>query len=127
MSQTDHAEPLQPEPQEEEYTEPPRPRWKRRLTIIAILLVMVLIAAEVLTSYYLSWKLRQTVSTKLDARLQLGLVIYVPPYGVIVFNPELNRDSHKIFEASRIKLSLGKFPRRDEPVVISSLRMSAPI
>src|SRR5688500_18155034 len=114
------------QPDDELYFPPPKPKWKRRLTITAIVLLVLLIGAEWFVSSRIAAKLRSTVASKLDAELTSSAVIYVPPYGVVVFKPQLVRGTETLIKASRVRLSLAGLPKKDQPLVISSLRVSRP-
>src|SRR4051794_19596497 len=99
-------------PEEELVVAPPRGHWKRRLKVLVVLVLLAVIGAEIGLSLLISSRLRGMVSAKLDAELALGPLIYLPPYGAVVFNPQLSRGSETIFRAGRIKLNLAKFPRK---------------
>ena len=68
-------------------------RPRRRLKILAVLLtlVLVLLVAEVVASRMIADKLRRTVEAKLDAHLELGPLVYIPPYGAWTWNARITR------------------------------------
>ncbi len=85
-----------------------------------------LIGAEWTVSSILAKKLRSTLSDELNAELRLGPLLYLPPYGMMVFNPQVSRDGQILFQASRIKLDLAGLPTEGKPLVITSLRLAGP-
>ncbi|MEA2734122.1 MAG: hypothetical protein QOE14_573, partial [Humisphaera sp.] len=102
---------------------------RRRLKILAALLtlVLVLLVGEFLASRAIADKLRTTVDSKLDAQLELGPLIYIPPYGAWAWNARITRDGEELFSVARVKLSLAQFPFRDKPIIISKLTVEQPV
>ena len=102
---------------------------RRRLKILAVLLALalVLLIGELLASRMIADKLRATVSSKLDAQLELGPLVYVPPYGAWTWNARITRDGEELFTVSRVKLSLAEFPFKDKPIIISKLNAHQPV
>src|SRR6185312_14899444 len=117
---------LEQPPPEDLADAPPPHRWRRRIIVATVVLLIVLIGAEWLISSVIASKLRSTLADKLDAQLRLGPLLYLPPFGVIVFDPQLSRDGQILFAASRIKLSLAGIPSSGTPLVIASLRLVSP-
>src|SRR5580765_5065987 len=79
---------------DEGYAPPPRTRWqrwKRRLIFLLVLLLLSAIAGEWVISRLIDLQLRQLVERKLDAKLEIGSLMYVPPYGVWAWNVRLVR------------------------------------
>ena len=107
----------------------PERRPRRRLKIIALLLtvVLVLLIGELLASRLIAVKLRSTVAAKLDAELDLGPLLYVPPFGAWTWNGRITRDGDDLFTVSSVRLELAEFPRKDKPIIISRLAAHQPV
>src|SRR5207253_3104851 len=105
---------------------PHRRRWRRRILLALLILLPVLGIAEYFASRHIAQKLCDTVAQKLDAKLTLGPLIYLPPYGAIAWNAELKRESATLISVARIKLRLAEFPTRGKPLLISSLTLNTP-
>jgi hypothetical protein len=102
---------------------------RRRLKILAVLLTvaLVLLIGEVLASRFIADKLRATVEGKLDAQLELGPLVYVPPYGAIAWGARITRHGDELFAVSRVNLALAEFPLKDKPIIISKLDVHEPV
>src|SRR5688572_29008724 len=111
------------------YREHDHRKPRRRLKIIAVLctLALVLLIVEFLASRAIADKLRATVAAKLDAELELGPLIYVPPYGVYVWDARITRDGEDLFSVAHARLSLTQFPFKDRPIIISRLAVHQPV
>ena len=102
---------------------------RRRLRILAVLLTLVLalLIAEVVASRMIAQKLRRTVEAKLDAQLELGPLVYIPPYGAWAWNSRVTRDGNELFSFSSVRLALAEFPLKDKPLIISQLHVHQPV
>jgi hypothetical protein len=107
---------------------PPRRRWLRLRWVIPVVLLLLLIGGELAVSRLIANKLRKTVDDKLDAHLEIGALVYVPPYGAWVWDARIVRDGRDLFTVSRVKLSLAELPLdKDKPIVIARLTADQPI
>jgi hypothetical protein len=68
-----------------------------------------------------------TVDQKLDAHLELGPLLYVPPYGAITWGARITRQGDELFSVSRVNLALAEFPLKDKPIIISRLEVHEPV
>src|ERR1051325_9737013 len=104
-----------------------KPKRRRRWLVVLTIFVGVLIVAEGLISRAIANKLCATVAKKIDAELNLGALIYVPPYQAIVFGLELVHDDRSILKIDRVNLRLAELPRRGRPLVIESAILRRPV
>ena len=84
------------------YFPPKKRKWKRRLAIALIVLLVMALAGEMFVSSRIASKLRSSVSDKLDAELRSGVVLYVPPYGVVMFEPRLTQVDLRVSRMFRL-------------------------
>jgi hypothetical protein len=102
----------------------PRRRWWK-IALCAI--VLALCDGEWLASRAISSKLRWLVERKLDAHLELGPVLYFPPYGAIAWGAKLTRDGRELVTLAKLNVTLAQNSLAGGPVVISSLSLDTPV
>jgi len=117
---------------DEDYAPLPRTRWqrwKRRLIFLLVLLIAAAIAGEVVISRLIDSQLRELVERKLDAKLEIGSLMYVPPYGAWAWNVRLVRNSNELVRVDKLDVSLGELPTggSDAPIIISSVAVEKPV
>jgi hypothetical protein len=96
--------------------------------VVLCTIVLLLAVGELVASRQIAAKLRRTVDDKLDAHLEIGTLIYVPPYGAWVWNARIVRDGRELFSVAQLKLSLAELPLdKDKPIIISRLTANAPV
>src|SRR5438876_5422748 len=109
-----------------EPAKPRRPWWRRRRWFVYLALLLLLGGGEWLASRVVAAKLRTLVDRKLDARLEIGKLIYVPPYGAIAWNVKLTRAGDEIVSLPKATIRLAKLPLGAGPIVISRFWLEKP-
>jgi hypothetical protein len=105
----------------------PRPaRRKRWLWAVAIVLLLAVVVGEWVASRIVAGKLRALVAEKLDAKLELGTLLYIPPYGAWLSSARLVRDGHALVSVGRVKLKLARSPLAEGPIIIASVTANQP-
>ncbi len=137
MSEATAQKPQQSQPSQQPFDDEdyaPAPptrwqRWKRRLIVLAVILLIVAGAGEFFVSRAIESQLRKLVERKLDAKLEIGSLMYVPPYGAWAWNVRLVRNSNELIRLDKIDVSLGELPIKgpDAPIVISSIGVDKPV
>src|SRR3954462_7564738 len=119
---------IQPPPTQEEDDYAPLPptrwqRWRRRLIVFAIVLVIVAGVGEWLISHLIETQLENLVDRKLDAKLEVGSVLFISPSTAWAWNVRLVRNSNELLRMDKVAVSLGDLPIHgpEAPIIISSL------
>ena len=127
----------------EEQPQPPqrRPRWLKRpwarrtawaLGVLLALALAVYLFGSAMATRLVRSKLQEMLASQLNARLDMERVTYSFPYTVTVRNAALiagDAASGQVVTLLRVpemKLTLAELPRRDGPLVISSLTFRNP-
>src|SRR3954466_1836696 len=108
---------------------PPRRSWFRRYLKMLIVcgVLLVLVGGEYAASRVVASKLRSLVARKLDARLDTGSLIYVPPYGATAWGVRLLRDEKELVTVGRADIRLTQLPLGRGPIIISSVTVDRPV
>src|SRR3954468_13226959 len=106
----------------EEYDPPlptPRRRWLRRhwRMVVTCALVLLIAGGEYAASRAVAVKLRNLVDRKLDARLETGSLLYVPPYGITAWGVRLIRNDKDLINVGKVNLRLAQLPLGGGPIV----------
>jgi hypothetical protein len=121
---------LMTSPADEEVFEDPKPRrswWRRKRWGLYILILALAAGAEYAGSRAIRAKLIGLVARKLDAQLEIGTLIYVPPYGANVWNVKLTRGGKEIVTLPGATIRLAKLPLGGaSPIVISRFWVDKP-
>jgi hypothetical protein len=102
-----------------------RRRWW--VALIILLVLGALAGGEWAASTTIRSKLEALVSRKLDARLTIGRLLYVPPYGAWAWDMHLVRDGRDLISANRVKLDLAGAPWGKGPIIFSRLAIDRPM
>ena len=112
----------------------PRRRWQRVLAAVALLLVAAWFVVPQLFVPTIRAKLQGMISGHLDARLEIGRLMYAPPFGVrardvrLVSNARLPGWSGEVelLRVARLDLKLARLPLRRGPLVIQNVTVDEP-
>jgi hypothetical protein len=105
----------------------PERRRLRRWIIIAVILLLALCGAELGISKFLDYKLRDTISDRLDAQLTIEGLWYVPPLSVHISGATLHREEERLLSIGPSEIKLAQIPLPGRPVVIDSVAVDQPI
>jgi len=94
--------------------------------LAAVLVVGAIVGYGALCGH-IEHRLERAVADKLDAELQLGRLLYIPPLGVHIGSAHLVRKNNVLADFGRVDLKLGAWPRKGRPVVIDDLTIRQPI
>lgn len=101
-------------------------RW-RWIGITLLAVALIALTAEWLASRTVAGRLRALVDGRLDAKLELGTLVYIPPYGAWISHVELVRDGLTLASADNVRISLSESPLGDGPIRIASLAAHEPV
>src|ERR1700704_3355297 len=93
-----------------------RPWWRRKRWIVYILILVVAGGGEWLASRAIRAKLTALVDRKLDARLEIGTILYVPPYGASAWGMKLVRGGDEVLSLPKATIRLAELPLGSGPV-----------
>ncbi len=105
----------------------PERRRLRRWIIIASIVLVALCGAELGISKFLGYKLRETISERLDAELKIEGLWYVPPLSVHVSSAALYREEERLLKIGPSEIKLARIPLPGRPVIIDSVALDRPI
>jgi hypothetical protein len=103
----------------------------RRLTILILLAAIVCLAAPRIIPSIISIKLKAEIAARLNARLKLGRVTYLWPYGIRIEHAQLTSlDSGtggtSLIDVGQIEITLAKLPVSEGPLLIQKLDIHEP-
>lgn len=104
----------------------PKKSRKRRWIIVLILLAIALATVEWLASRMIRAKLVELVEAKLDAKLNIGTLVYLPPMGVWTRDISLARGDGDLLTIAGLRLKLAQLPWGGKPIVIEELKLNQP-
>src|SRR5688500_15643202 len=115
----------------------PEPRRRRRrwfkwtLLVIAFIPAVLYLLVPLVGAPVLRSKLQAMVDSKLNARLEMGRVIYVFPYGLRVIDAKLvttagDVERLTLLEIPKLEIALAKLPFGSGPLVIRELVLHEP-
>ncbi len=106
-------------------------RWLRLLATLAIVGVALWLAAPRLTDWLVRVRLQTLIAQQLDARLDIGKLIYHAPYGVMVTDASLvttgpDGQPLELLRMPRLDLRLAQRPWASGPLLINSVILTSP-
>jgi hypothetical protein len=106
-------------------------RWLRLFVILFLLAGIIALAAPSAIPWIISIKLRSEIAARLNARLELGKVTYLWPYGVRIDHARLigsdnSADQTPLFEVGQVELTLAKLPIGTGPLLIEKVEIRDP-
>lgn len=112
----------------------PRRRWQRVLVCVLPLLVVAWFAVPQLFVPTIRAKLQGMIAGHLDARLDIGRMMYAPPFGVrcrdvrLVSNAALPgwAGNVELLRVAKLDLKLARLPFRKGPLVIQNITVTDP-
>ncbi len=106
-------------------------RWLRLLTGLIVAGVALWLLAPTLASMLVRWQLQGLIAKELDARLDIGKLIYRAPFGVTVTDASLvaagpDGQPLEMLRMPRLDLTLGRRPWASGPLLIESVVLVNP-
>src|SRR4051794_19306435 len=84
-------------------------RRRRWLTVLVVFLVSLALT-EYLISWTISRKLRAILTDRVNGEVHINRLLFVPPYGVHVWNATLTQGNHAVLNIGRLDLRLARIP-----------------